>query len=199
MDVEARVRRDVAWAGSDDGARWAFLLVLAGSVLVMYAVGRNQWFIRDDWAFIFTREKVHQASGLDAMLFMAQDGHWMTGPILIYRAIHAAFGTGSYWPYLLPTMACHVGITVMIRKLSIRVGVTPWTATILAGTFAVFGSGWENIVFAIQLTYNLSLLGFLVHLSLIDHEGPPDRRDALGVLAGLIAISSSGFGPFFVV
>jgi hypothetical protein len=87
----------------------------------------------------------------------------------------------------------------MVRRLSLRVGVTAWTATILAGTLAVFGSGWENIVFAIQLTYNLSLLGFLVHFYLIDHDGPPDRRDALGVVAGLVAVSSSGFGPFFVV
>ena len=199
MDVEARLRRDVAWAASDDGARWAFRAVLAGSLVVLYLVGRNQWFIRDDWAFTLTREKVHQASGLDDMLFMAQDGHWMTGPILIYRGIHAVFGTGSYWPYLLPTMACHLGITAMVRKLSLRAGVMPWTATILAGTFAVFGSGWENIVFAIQLTYNMSMLGFLIHLALTDHEGPPNRRDAVGVFAGLVAVSSSGFGPFFIV
>jgi hypothetical protein len=172
---------------------------MTGSVVVLYLVGRHQWFIRDDWAFIFTREKIHQASGLGAMLFTAQDGHWMTGPILIFRGLHAVFGTGSYWPYLIPTMACHLAIVVMIRKISLRLGVTAWTATILAGTFAVFGSGWENIVFAIQLTYNMSLLGFLVHLYLIDHDGPPDRRDALGVIAGLVAVSSSGFGPFFIV
>ena len=199
MDVEARVRRGATWAATDDGARWAFRAVLAGSLVVLYLVGRNQWFIRDDWAFIFTREKVHQASGLDDMLFMAQDGHWMTVPIVIWRGIHAVFGTGSYWPYLVPAMACHLGIAVMVRKLSIRVGVSAWTATVLAGTLAVFGSGWENIVFAIQLTYNLSMLGFLVHLALIDHDGPPNRRDALGVIAGLVAVASSGFGPFFIV
>jgi hypothetical protein len=199
VDVETRLRRGAAWAASDDGARWTFGVLLAGSVLVLYVVGRNQWFIRDDWAFIFTRERVHQGSGLDAMLFAAQDGHWMTIPILIFRGIHAIFGTGSYWPYLLSAIACHFGIVVMVRKLSLRVGVTQWTATILAGTLAVFGSGWENIVFAVQLTYNLSLLGFLVHLWLIDHDGPPNRRDALGVIAGLVAVSSSGFGPFFIV
>lgn len=199
MDVETRIKRDAAWIASDDGARWAFRVLLIGSLVVLYLVGRHQWFIRDDWAFVFTREKVHQASGLDDMLFMAQDGHWMTIPILIYRLIHALFGTGSYWPYLIPTMACHLGIAVMVRKFSLRVGVTPWTATILAGTLALFGSGWENIVFAIQLVYNLSLLAFLVHLALIDHDGPPDYRDGLGAIAGLVAVSSSGFGPFFIV
>jgi hypothetical protein len=199
VDVDASLQRGVEWAGSDEGARWAFRAALVGSVLVLFLVGRHQWFIRDDWAFIFTREKVHQASGLASMLFMAQDGHWMTGPILIYRGLHAVFGTGSYWPYLIPTMACHLGIVVMVRKLALRVGVTPWTATILAGMLAVFGSGWENIVFAIQLTYNLSLLGFLLHIYLIDHDGPPDRRDVVGVVAGLVAVSSSGFGPFFIL
>ena len=96
-------------------------------------------------------------------------------------------------------MACHLGIVVLVRKISLRVGVTPWTATILAGMLAVFGSGWENIVFAIQLIYNLSLLAFLVQLWLVDHDGPPNRRDAFGVVAGLVAVSSSGFGPFFIV
>ena len=199
MDVEARLRRDAEWVASDEGARWAFRAALVGSVLVLYIVGRHQWFIRDDWAFIFTREKVHQVSGLAAMLFTAQDGHWMTGPILIFRGIHAIFGTGSYWPYLIPTIACHLGIVVLVRQLMLRVGVAQWTATIVAAMLAVFGSGWENIVFAIQLTYNLSVLGFLVHVYLIDHDGPPDRRDGLGVVAGLVAVSSSGFGPFFIL
>ena len=92
MDVESRLQGGVDWVRSDDGARWAFRAILAASVVVLYIVGRNQWFIRDDWAFVFTREKVHRASGLDDMLFMAQDGHWMTGPIIVYRVIHALFG-----------------------------------------------------------------------------------------------------------
>src|SRR5207342_2527309 len=104
-----------------------------------------------------------------------------------------------YWPYLVSAMVCHLGIVVMIRHLCLRAGVTAWTATILAGMLAVFGSGWENIVFAVQLTYNLSLLAFLVQFSLVDHDGPPNRRDAFGVVAGLVAISSSGFGPFFIL
>ena len=107
-------------------ARWAFRAVLAASLIVFYLVGRNQWFIRDDWAFIFTREKVHQASGLDDMLFMAQDGHWMTIPILICRGIHAIFGIGSYWPYLLPTMACHLG-------------VADWSASSASGSVSASG------------------------------------------------------------
>ncbi len=52
---------------------------------------------------------------------------------------------------------------------------------------------------SIQLVYNLSLLAFLVQLWLIDHDGPTDRRDAFGAVAGVVAVASSGFGPFFII
>ena len=48
----------------------------------------------------------------------------------------------------------------------------------------VFGSGWEDIVFAIQLVYNLSLVAFLAMVLLVDHDGPPDRRDAWAAVLG---------------
>jgi hypothetical protein len=199
VNVEADIRRGADWLASDDGATWMFRAALAVSCVLLYVVGRKQWFTADDWAFVFTRERFHRAGGLGDMLFRAQDGHWMTIPIIVFRVIKAVFGTGSYWPYLIPTMVCHLATAVMLRRLCLRVGVRPWTATILASMLAVFGSGWENIVFAIQIVYNLSLLAFLVHVTLIDHDGPPDRRDALGAIAGLIAVSSSGFGPFFIL
>ena len=61
----------------------------------------------------------------------------------------------------------------------------------------VFGAGWENLVFAVQIVYNFSLLAFLGQMLLVDHDGPLDRRDGFGVLVSLIGVSSSGFGPFF--
>ena len=39
MDVEARLRRGATWSATDDGARWAFRMVLAGSLIVLYLVG----------------------------------------------------------------------------------------------------------------------------------------------------------------
>jgi hypothetical protein len=62
----------------------------------------------------------------------------------------------------------------------------------------VFGSGWENIVFGIQITYNLSLAAFLAVLLLVDHDGRPDRRDVIAAVVGLLGVMSSGFGPFFI-
>ena len=56
MDAEARLRNGAVWARSDDGARWGFRAVLVVSVILLYIVGRHQWFIRDDWQFVFTRD-----------------------------------------------------------------------------------------------------------------------------------------------
>jgi hypothetical protein len=63
----------------------------------------------------------------------------------------------------------------------------------------VFGAGWENIVFAVQITYGFSILAFLVHVLLVDHDGPPDRRDVAGAAVALVGVMSSGFGPFFLL
>ena len=123
----------------------------------------------------------------------------MTPPILIYRGVQNLFGIDSYWPFLVPTMLVHVATVLLVRVLCRRCGVSAWTTTLMCAALLVFGSGWENIVFGIQITYNLSLCAFLAVLVLVDHDGAPDRRDVLAAVVGLIGVMSSGFGPFFVV
>jgi hypothetical protein len=197
MRTRLRHLRSLSFWASDDGANWAFRVALAVSLPIFAAVGRRQWFIRDDWAFLLTRNVLRTTRGIDDWLLTAQDGHWMTPPILVYRLIQNVFGIDSYWPYLLPTLALHVTAVLLARQVCRRVQVSPWTTTLLCSMLLVFGSGWENIVFAIQITYNLSLAAFLVQVLLVDHEGPIDRRDIVGAVVGLIGVMSSGFGPFF--
>lgn len=195
-DLLRRVTSRSFWAG-EHGARWAFRIALVLSVPIYAVVGRRQWFIRDDWAFLLTRDTLRTTRGIDDWLFTAQDGHWMTPPILVYRAIQNVFGIESYWPFLLPTLALHVTAVLLARQVCRRLHVSPWTTTLLCSMLLVFGAGWENIVFAIQITYNLSLVAFLAQLLLVDHQGRVDRRDVIGALVGLVGVMSSGFGPFF--
>lgn len=197
-DGSLQLDRRIGWVASDSGARWAFRLAVVLAIPVWFVVGRKQWYIRDDWAFLLTRPRLHQQFGIGEWLFQPQDGHWMSPPILIYRATQLLFGLGSYWPYLVPLLALHLGIVLAVRALCRRAGATEWTTTMVCAVLLVLGSGWENIMFAIQITYNMSLLAFLVHLLLADHDGPIDRRDVLGVIIGLVGVMSSGFGPFFI-
>ena len=85
--VERRGRTALAWAASDTGAIWAFRIALAISALVYWVVGRRQWFIRDDWAFLLSRQALRVTRGIDDWLLTAQDGHWMTPPLLIFRGL----------------------------------------------------------------------------------------------------------------
>ena len=64
--------------------------------------------------------------------------------------------------------------------------------------FALFGAGWENILLPFQMTFTGSLVFGLAYLLLADHDGPFDRRDALGLLAGLFALMCSGVGIVMV-
>jgi hypothetical protein len=199
--VDADVTRpkpSLDWVLTDDAARWAFRLSLVIAVAAWIVVGRWQWFVRDDWAFLITRDRIRQQGGLEAWLNTGQDGHWMAVPIIVWRGLQNVFGIQSYWPFLAAMLLVNAAIVLAVRQLCRRIGACEWTITMVCAVLLVLGTGWENIVFAIQLTYNLSLLAFLLHLLLVDHDGPPDRRDALGVAVALIGLMSSGFGPFFV-
>jgi len=189
---------------SDPGAAWrritprhVSVAVLAVAMVILGFVGRRQWFIRDDWAFVLTRRAMRDQLGVGDWLFAAQDGHWMTPPLLVYWVIEQAFGIDSYWPFLIVNMALHVAAVLLVRELCRRVGVSEWTTLLVCTLMLLFGSGWENVVFAVQVTYNLSLVAFFAHLVLVDHEGPVGRRDAAGAAVGIVGVSSSAFGPFF--
>lgn len=193
----AEWQRARVWLTTDRAANAAFAVALVLGLVVIAVLGNDQWFIRDDWAFVVTRNLVHEQLGWQAWLFTAQDGHWMTPPILVYRGLQEIFGLGSYWPFLVPTIVLHVAAVLLVRSLCLRVGVTMWTTTIVCTLLLVFGNGWENILFGIQITYNLSLVMFFAHLLLVDHDGPVDRRDGVGAVLGSIGLMSSAFGPFF--
>ncbi len=194
-----RARRSLLWLASDHGARWTFLAMLPLTIAVFFVVGRHQWFTRDDWGYVLTLEGVLKEQGWQQWLFGAQEGHWISVPILTFHVTNELFGIDSYWPYLIPTMAAHIGAVLLARLVCRRLQVSAWTTTIVCSILLVFGSGWDNIVFAIQICYNLSLVCFLAQVLLVDHDGKPDRRDALAGVLGVIGVMSSGFGPIFIV
>ncbi|MEO6126294.1 MAG: hypothetical protein ABIR32_21555 [Ilumatobacteraceae bacterium] len=197
--AEATVRDIARRLATASTATWVFRLALVGAVLAYYAVGRQQWFTRDDWASVISRERVLETQGWQHWLFDPQDGHWLTIPFLIFAATRRLFGLDSYWPFLIPTLVAHLGSVCLVRVICLRNRVSPWTTTMVCTLLLVFGSGWENLVFAIQICYLLSLLVFLAQVVLVSHDGPADRRDYMGAGLAVIGMMSSGFGPIFLV
>ena len=105
--------------------------------------------------------------------------------------MYACFGLRSYLPYQLLAIGLHLAAAALLRVIMRRAGVSPWIATAAAGLYVLFGSGSQDILVAFQITFTGALVFGLMQLLLADHDGGIDRRDALGLLAGLAALLCS--------
>jgi hypothetical protein len=152
------------------------------------------WFYLDEWDFLADRT----AFNLDD-LFRAHNEHWVTLPVLVYRFMWWLFGLNSYRPYQLLIIVMHLTTAFLLWKVMRRIDVRPWTATVVGSMLVFFGSGYQNIVLPFQITLVGALMFGLVYILLAAHDGPFDRRDVFGWLAGLAAIMCSGVGVAMIV
>lgn len=194
-DEAAVASTEVPEDGSDQPglARRLPDLVFGVAVLVTVAVvllhlGRESWFLRDEW-FLLTDQ-----DGFPDLLEPNAGSHWVAVPRLVYWAFWHIWGLTTYRPYLAANLALHVTAVVMLRNLLRRSGVSPWLATAGALPMLLFGPGHEGILLAFQIGFTGSIAWGLVQLVLADVEGGFQRRDCLALAAGLLAITSSGVG-----
>ncbi|MDP9335332.1 MAG: hypothetical protein M3Q30_18780 [Actinomycetota bacterium] len=166
-----------------------FIGVEAASLVLFVRVGRFAWFSQDEWDFLANR-----SAGDLGDLFRPKNEHWTTLPILAFRCLWWLFGLRSYVPYLVLVVTLHLIVAALLRAVMRRADVGPWLSTAVASAFALFGTGYFNIEYAFQITFVGSLAFGLAHLLLADHDGAPDWRDGLGILAGLASLACSGVG-----
>jgi hypothetical protein len=159
--------------------------VIAFPLLLVW--GRHGWFTQDDWDFLSAR-----TAGNAGDLFRAHFQHWTTLPILVYRLMWVLVGLHSYTPYQALVVTTHLVAAALLLAVMRRAGVRPWLATVVGVTFVFFGAGAENILVAFQITFVGALVFGLAQLLLSDHDGPIDRRDWLGLLAGFAGLACSG-------
>jgi hypothetical protein len=186
-----RPRTDAS-PGHEPNARaalWVFVAVVVGAFPLLLVLGRDRWFLFDEWAFLADRD----GGSLDDLLRPHASTHWSTLPILWYRAMWNVVGLRTYVPYQPLLVVLHLTAAVLLRVVMRRAGVAPWIATAAAVLFVLFGAGNANMVWAFQVNEVGSLVFGLTHLLLADHDGPVDRRDWLGLLAGFAGLLCSGF------
>lgn len=173
---------------ADARAAWlSFGAVEVASIPLLLFWGRHWWFWADDWDFLASR-----TGGNIKDLFRSHYQHWTTLPVVAYRLLWLVFGLRSYVPYQLLVIAAHLTAAALLRVVMRRAGVRAWPATLVAAVFVFFGAGAENILIAFQITFVGSLVFGLTQLLLADHDGPIDRRDWLGLLAGFAGLMCSG-------
>ncbi|MCU1465612.1 MAG: hypothetical protein JWM72_1540 [Actinomycetia bacterium] len=171
-----------------------FIGVEAASLVFFVRIGRFAWFSQDEWDFLAAR----QAGDLGD-LFRPHNEHWSTLPILAFRLLWQLFGLRTYVPYLVLVVTLHLLVAALLRMVMRRAGVGPWFATAGATAFALFGSGWFNIEYSFQSAWCATLALGLGYLMLVDHSGPVDRRDWIGLGLGLAALMCSGVATTMIV
>lgn len=175
-------------------ARGLFIGYVAVALpLLLFGLGDYHWFFRDDWAFLAARD----GGSLDG-LFHPHNEHWTTVGVVVFRLLYSTVGLHSYLPYQAVVVTAHLSVVVLLRVVMRRAGVDPWIATAAATSFVLFGPGSQNILDAFQIAFTGALAFGLAHVLLVDHDGALDRRDALGVGCGALAIMCSGVGVAMV-
>jgi len=199
LHVDSELRVDGLVGSSGMGRRLVgplgvFATVELFALVLWLVLGRSQWFHFDEWDFLAARK-----AGDLGDLFRPHNEHWSTFPILSYRFLYFLVGLRSYVPYQLVVIVLHLTAAALLLVVMRRAEVNGWIAVAAASLFALFGAGYFNIVMAFQIGFTGALVLGLVHLLLADHSGPVDRRDWLGLLAGLVGLMMSGVAVTMVI
>ncbi len=175
-------------------AFWTFIGIELLCLALYVWIGRNGWFFTDEWNYLAQR-----TAGNPGDLFRPANEHWSTLPILAFRLLWQLVGIRSYLPYLTLIVLLHLTTAALLRAVMRRSGVSPWIATVVALVFTLFGAGYDNIEWPIQIGYCGSLVFGLAYLLMTDHDGPFQRRDVIGMVFGLASLMSSGIGVTMVI
>jgi hypothetical protein len=157
----------------------AFAVALLVALVALLTLGRYRWFTHDEWDYLAGRD-----GGDLENLLIPHNEHWSTLPILTFRILFRILGLHSYLPYRVLLVLLHLTAAGLLRVVMRRAGVGPWIATAAALLVVFFGTGSEVVVYAVNIGFVAALVLGLTQLLLADHDGPVDRRDWLGLLAG---------------
>jgi hypothetical protein len=184
--IERGTRRPSSARSSSRAALLVFGVGLMAALVFLLALGRYRWFTHDEWDYLAGRD-----GGDIEDLLIPHNEHWSTLPILTFRILFRLVGLHSYLPYRAVLVVLHLTAATLLRVVMRRAGVNAWIATAAALLLVFFGTGSEIMVYAVNVGFAGALVLGLVHLLFADHDGPVDRRDWLGLLAGFACLLCS--------
>ena len=171
-----------------------FAAVEAFALILWMAAGRLEWFYRDEWDFLAARK-----AGNLGDLFRPHNEHWVTVPVLVYRFLYWRYGLRTYFPYRLVGVLVYLTVAALLFAVMLRAKANPWIACAGASLFALFAAGEQNVLRPFQITFTGAVAFALADLILSDHDGDFDRRDAFGLVCGLLALMCSGIAVPMIV
>jgi hypothetical protein len=166
--------------------RWALAaLMLADGLLLLY-MGRGLSFFYDDWDYV-----LYDFGGGIHSLLLAHNGHLSLFPVAIYKVLFHLVGINHYTVFRLVLIVLHLTCAGLVFVLaSRRVDRAP---ALLATALILFlGAAWEDLLWAFQIDYMLSIAGGLAAWTLLERH---DRAGDVGAaIAVVVSVGSSGLG-----
>jgi hypothetical protein len=161
-------------------------------------LARRLWFTGDDFNFLLHRSI---SLGGDHGLLVPHNEHWSTIPIVAFRLNYAIFGMHHYLPYAILPIGCHILISLLLFTLLRLSGVTPWSAVLaaLVAVFTIGAAGAENTLWDFQVGFLGSCVFGLLALTLFVSGRWGAIGAALGVVALVLSLMSSGMGLVMVL
>lgn len=171
-------------------ARLVVVVVAAAFATAVLLLTRSYTFYFDEWAFIFSAPDWTLTTYLQP-----HNGHPTMLTRLIYAALLATVGLRSYLPYMAVLLALHATSVVLLFEL-VRRRAGDLVGIACASLLLVIGAGWENLLWAFQMSFVGSVacgLGMILVL-----EGRPNRWRMPFAIALLTAsVMFSAVGIFF--
>jgi hypothetical protein len=166
------------------------MLLVLDAALLLY-MGRGLTFFFDDWDFV-----THDYGGGLHSLLAAHGGNISIFPVAVYKVLFHLVGLDHYAIFRLVVIVLHLIAGTLVYVLaSRRIAAAP---ALLAAALVLFlGAAWEDLLWAFQVGYLLSIVGGLTAWLMLE------RRDRIGGLAAMaalvVAVGSSSLGIPLVV
>ena len=168
---------------SNRGAWIGFGVAAVVAAIVILRQYRGLTFFYDEWNFIQDRRGWGPGSFL-----AAHNEHFVAFPVFLFKAWFALFGLGSYWPYAVLAVLCHLLCVGMLFVL-----VRSWSNNELALGSAIalmfLGSAFEVLMWPFEIEISLCLALGLGALLLLQRQSR--RSDIWACVLLILAISSS--------
>jgi hypothetical protein len=162
------------------------LVGLAGCAAILL-LARGYTFYFDEWTFILSAPDWNASTYLQS-----HNGHPAMLPRLIYSALFSTVGLRAYLPYMVVLLALHAASVLFLFEL-VRRRAGDLIGLGFAAILLVLGAGWENLLWAFQMSFVGSVAFGLAMLLALD--APPSRRRmplVVAMLAGSLMFSGVG-------
>lgn len=172
-------------------AEIAVAIAVAAFAVLLYLT-RHFTFFYDEWDWVLGSPTWNLAS-----YFQPHSEHWSTIPMAVYKVLFSIFGARHYLPFMVPVLTLHAGVLLEVfRIVRRRSGDFLALAAVIA--LALFGRGYENLLWGFQVGFVGSVFFGLVAIDLLDVAAAPAWRWVAASAALNAALMSSGVGLFFL-